>query len=98
MKTLAISIAILSLAAGPALAQQQAPCFPHTDAVDALATIGEAPVARMLDSQGRMVEVLATQDGSTFTVLIVSPSGQACAVSSGSAFELVPAAAPGKAS
>jgi hypothetical protein len=98
MKTLAISIALLSLAAGPALAEP-APCFPHADIVAALdAQAHEAPVARMLSDRGFVIEVLATADGSTFTILAVRPDGTACALAVGEDFALVPAAAPGRAS
>jgi hypothetical protein len=83
----------LFLAAGPALAQQPT-CFPYADIASALdAEAHETPVARMLDSRGRVVEILATADGSTYTILIVAPEGMACAVSVGSAYAVVPAVA-----
>lgn len=92
-------IAAALFAAGPALAQQQAPCFPYSDIAAVLdAEAHEAPVARMLSSRGFVIEVLATADGATFTILAVRPDGTACALAVGEDFALVPAAAPGRAS
>lgn len=96
---LALATIALTIAAGSALAQQTATCFPYSDIVAALgAQAHEAPVARMLSSRGFVIEVLATADGSTFTILAVRPDGTACALAVGEDFALVPAAAPGRAS
>lgn len=87
--------AAMIFAAGPVLAQQPT-CFPYNEIASALdAEAHETPVARMLDSRGRVVEILATADGSTYTILIVAPEGMACAVSVGSAYAVVPAAVAG---
>lgn len=87
--------AALALCAASALAEEPV-CFPYADFASALdAEAQEAPVARMLDSRGRVVEILATGDGSTCTILIIAPTGMACAVSVGSAYALVPAAVTG---
>lgn len=84
------------LAAGPAAAQQPAPCMPHEVAVKALGEhYHEATVARMLASSGIVIEILAAADGSSFTILGVAPGGAACVLAAGSAFELVTLPAPG---
>lgn len=84
--------AALILTAAPALAQP-GPCFPYADIAAALdAQARETPVARMLSSRGFVIEVLATADGSTFTILAVQPNGTACALATGESFALVPAA------
>lgn len=90
MRNLSLSLLALPLLTVPALAQQQAPCFPYeTIAAALLSDAKESPVARMLDSRGNVVEILATVDGSTYTILIVNPNGTACAVSTGEAFAFV---------
>lgn len=94
MLRLALATALI-LSAGPALAEPS-PCFPYAEIASALdAEAHETSVARMLDSRGRVVEILATEDGSTYTILIVAPNGMACAVSVGSAYAVVPAAVAG---
>lgn len=87
--------AALALCAGSALAEP-APCFPYAEIAAALdAQAHEVPVARMLSSRGFAIEVLATANGSTFTILAVQPNGTACALAVGEGFALVPAAVTG---
>ena len=91
------SILVLALLAAPASAQpgpQQSPCAPYEIIAASLnQRYHEAPVARMLADQGFVIEVLASADGATFTVLGVQPNGTACLLATGSGFALVDAAA-----
>lgn len=79
-----------------ALAQQapsQSPCAPYTTIAAALdSKYHEAPVARMMADAGFVLEILASADGATFTVLGVQPNGTACLLATGSTFAFVTAA------
>ncbi len=46
----------------------------------------EMSVARGLSANGRMVEIYATDDGATWTMVITTPEGQSCVVASGEAW------------
>ena len=97
MLRLALATAI-TICAAPAIAQE-APCAPYSIVSAALAEkYHEAPVARMLSDRGYIIEVLASSDGSTATVLGIQASGTACILATGGGFDLVPVAAPGSAS
>jgi hypothetical protein len=43
----------------------------------------EQPVARGLTSDGKMMEILSSKNGETFTIIFVKSDGQACAVGAG---------------
>ncbi|RUW85595.1 hypothetical protein EOA29_04180 [Mesorhizobium sp. M1E.F.Ca.ET.063.01.1.1] len=47
----------------------------------------EAPVALGLDKNGSVVEVLTSDDGETWTILISQPNGPSCLVASGEGWE-----------
>jgi hypothetical protein len=44
---------------------------------------GEAPVALGLTGAGRLLEVLATADGATWTIIATRPDGRACVLDAG---------------
>ncbi len=70
-------------------------CPQHSQALAMLAQqYGEAVVGRGLDPGGHMVELLATEDGSTWTLIRVTTDGQACPMTSGEAWRAVPYANP----
>lgn len=66
----------------PAHAQQA--CAPR-DVI--LGTLGgkysEAPVALGLTSTGALIELLTTEDGSTWTLVLSMPDGRTCMMASG---------------
>jgi len=43
----------------------------------------ETRVARGLSSNGRMIEVFASGDGATWTMVVTTPQGHSCIVASG---------------
>lgn len=78
-----ILTAILAL---PAQAQQ---CAPLPDALAGLAAqYGEQPRVSGLTSGGSLMLVTAAENGG-WSVLIVTPDGQACMAASGAAFEVI---------
>lgn len=85
--------AALAILAGAAAAQEPV-CGPHaTIAAALLQRYGEAPVGRGLAREGVLIEILASPDGSSWTMLAIGPRGIACAVDAGEGWQ-VPAAAP----
>lgn len=68
----------------PAAAQQQSRC----DARGALSAYlagkyREATVAIALTDDGRLLEVLASPDGATWSIILTPPEGPACVVATG---------------
>lgn len=53
-------------------------------------TYNEAPVNIGLASNGSVIEVFATEDGSTFTIALTWPNGLVCMMAAGENWESVP--------
>lgn len=65
-------------------------CAPHLPVAQGLAErYQEGVVARGLQNDGMMVELYLNADSGTFSVILVSPEGLACLVSSGEAMSLI---------
>tara|TARA_B100000315_G_C14494257_1_gene549135 strand:- start:311 stop:628 length:318 start_codon:yes stop_codon:yes gene_type:complete len=47
----------------------------------------EQPVAMGVAENGGLVEVLASREGSTFTIIVTNPGGQTCMVAAGEGWE-----------
>ena len=80
----------LSLALTPVMtlgsleAAAQSACSPRTDVVGHLAKkYGEAPVAIGVTNKGGLVEVLTSNDGNTWTIIVSQPNGTSCMVAAG---------------
>ena len=87
--------ALLALLAFTAPAQAQTLCAPLTDALAALAArYAEAPRVSGLMANGQLMIITASEAGG-FTVMLVTPDGQACMAASGEGFGLIEAEAPG---
>jgi hypothetical protein len=65
---------------GPATGQQQGPaCGPRDEVLKFLAEkFGETPIGMGLAANGTVVEVLASEGGATWTLIINLPDGRAC--------------------
>ena len=75
---LATSIAVSSVAAATTI------CKDRKAALEVLqAKYAEAPVAMGVDANGRLLEVLATEDGKTWTIMVTQPGGDSCIVATG---------------
>ena len=87
---------LMILAASPALAQNAAPCSERTDFLQHLfKNYKEAPVAMGVTSSGRVLEVIASDNGS-WTIIVTMPNGMTCGVVSGESWEsLAPDATSG---
>lgn len=76
--------------------QEQARCLPYADARKELAeTHGEAPIWHGVSRSGHLLEIWASLDRQTWTVLAISPAGRACAMDDGAGWEHVAAAPVG---
>ena len=73
-----------SLTSAAIAAQPLTNCGPHADLVKALSDkFGETPSATALTNAGGLLEVLAANDGSTWTILLSRPDGLSCVVAAG---------------
>ncbi len=86
MRTPAMAVAcllMLAACATPAAAQPTL-CNDRADVLAHLANkYSEAPVAIGVTNGGGLVEVLATGDGSTWTIIVTLPNGTSCLVAAG---------------
>lgn len=75
---------ILLALLAPTQAIAQAACLPHGKMADMLdQRYLEQPVSAGLEASGRLLEVFATADGGTWTLVMTTPNGLACVVASG---------------
>lgn len=73
---------------------QSAACADRDRILERLASdYAESVVARGLTNAGTLLEVTATQDGETWTIVVTAPDGPACLVAAGEAWQ--PVARPG---
>jgi len=82
----------LLLAAVPAAAPNaQAMCNQRAEVLAQLSDrYSEAPVAMGLASNGGMIEILTSNSGTTWTIILTMPNGLACLVAAGEGWETVP--------
>ena len=72
------------------------PCLLRDDALRILKDkYSEDPVAVGLANNGGLLEILASKDGATWTILVTAPGGSTCMVSAGENWRLVPLAPDG---
>lgn len=91
MRRVIVAFAALLLSAEAARPAEIPACGPYETQAAALRTAaGEVPAARMLSVRGVVLEILASPDGDSWTLLVVGPSGRACIVEMGGAFALLP--------
>ena len=80
-KTLALSAGFVVIA-GTAMAQPQ--CDQRDSVLELLAQkYKEAPVAIGVTHNGGLVEVLSTGNGTTWSIIVTTPTGMSCLVAAG---------------
>ncbi|MEH6523124.1 hypothetical protein [Sulfitobacter sp.] len=80
-----------------AKAQAQQNCGPRASVIKKLAEkYGETRQSVGIGSNNAMVEVFASDDTGSWTILVTRPTGVTCLVASGQAFEEVAEALPAK--
>jgi hypothetical protein len=81
----ALALVLLLALKAPASAQQV--CLDRSEMTALLGDrYAENPVARGLTSNGRMVEIYASGDGATWTMIVTTVQGHSCVVASGEAW------------
>ena len=84
-KAIPFSAALL-LVSSAALAE--VPCGKRDQIIDWLAAkYKEEPVATGISSKGALLEVLSSQDGDTWTILLTAPNGTTCVVDTGQSWQ-----------
>ena len=89
MTRLLLAIAFVTLLPWPALAESiSLRCFP-TAFVEGflLSDYGELPIGRGLDNDGWLTELYASQDGSTWTVVVTPSPDKRCLMLTGEAWQ-----------
>ncbi len=92
-KLIMYSTALLALAVFlvSSAAVAQVSCGQRDKIVEWLAVkYKEAPIATGVSNNGRLVEVLTTQDGDTWTLIVTSPDGNSCLIGSGQGWRAKP--------
>jgi hypothetical protein len=75
----------------PAQAQAQQACGKRADIIKHLAgQYQESPVAIGLADNGSLVEILASTDGATWTLIFSLPTGTSCLVATGQDWQTAP--------
>lgn len=89
MKTLAAAILAVSLMPAAADAQNRN-CGPRTKVVETLAEkYKESRRSIGLATKGRVMEIFASEETGSWTIVVTMPNGMTCLVASGQAFEAV---------
>lgn len=90
--------AVLNVAtAGQADAQQSRNCGPRELVVTRLAEgYGETRQSMGLGANNAVIEVFASDESGTWTIIVTTPNGMTCLVASGQAFEELAEALPAK--
>ena len=86
-----LAIAILGSLVGPAMAGPGESCASRSRVLDLLSSkYAEAPVALGRTEDGRVLEVLSSLDGKTWTIIVTMPDGTSCMVAAGKGWERLP--------
>ena len=81
-------LALVLLLGVQSSASAQSACASHAELTKQLGSAySEAQVAVGLASNGGVVEVFSTDDGSSWTIVMTMPTGMSCVVASGEAWE-----------
>ncbi|RMH67756.1 MAG: hypothetical protein D6685_03105 [Bacteroidetes bacterium] len=84
-----VPLLVIALAPAPSAAQV-ATCDQRQTVLGLLAQkYHEAPVASGITSTGGLIEVLATDDGETWTIIVSSPDGTSCLIAAGEGWRAI---------
>ncbi len=77
-------------------AMGQAACAPRAAVLESLAAkYGETPIAAGVTDRALLIEVLASGDGGTWTIIATSPAGVSCFIAAGEGWRRMPAVPAG---
>jgi hypothetical protein len=84
---------VFPAAVGTAETPDESNCGQRATVLDYLsAKFSEKPVAMGVAANGGLIEVLTSNEGTTFTIIVTMPEGETCMVAAGESWESVPAA------
>lgn len=84
----ALAMFALPVETGSALGTQGNNCGARTTVLDYLSTkYKEKPVAMGIAANGSLIEVLSSNKGTTFTIIVTVPDGKTCMVAAGEGWE-----------
>jgi hypothetical protein len=88
----ALSVARPALAQAPPESATVTPaCHSHSELADMLhQKFAERPSAVGLQANGHLVEVFASNDGTSWTIVVTRPDGRSCIVAVGEHWEALP--------
>ena len=82
--TLSGSIAILVTLCSTGIATAQQQCAERADILEVLSSrYGETPISLGVAASCQLVEVLSSDQGASWTIIVTSPEGVSCLVASG---------------
>jgi hypothetical protein len=95
-KAMGAAVIVIAMSALPAAAGSPS-CASRPELLKQLADkFHEQPAALGLTSNGSLIEVLTSDDGSTWTIMITQPKGPSCLVAAGASWEELKRAAKGE--
>ena len=84
----ALALLLAVTAPAPAQSQAQSVCAAHAEVAKRLGSgYSESPTAMGLASNGSVIELFSTVDGSTWTLIMTMPDGTSCTMVAGEAWE-----------
>jgi hypothetical protein len=84
----ALMMFALPVDAGSAVDTQGNNCGARNAVLDYLSTkYEEKPIAMGIAANGSLIEVLSSNKGSTFTIIVTAPEGKTCMVAAGEGWE-----------
>ena len=92
------AVILIAMSAMPVgAATGSSPCASRPELLKQLSKqFNEKPVALGLTSNGSLIEVLTSDNGSTWTIMISQPNGPSCLVAAGESWEQLKRAAKGE--
>lgn len=98
MRALLLSLSLFLCSLGWAFGQEgRPPCGPAPKIAKGLQDkYGESPVSIGLQGNGNLLQVWASEERGTWTIVTTTPQGQSCIVAAGRLWENLPSKPPGK--
>ena len=97
LKRISAGVLFTALLALPATSASSPVCAARADLLKQLSTrFKEEPVALGLTNNGSLVELLTSEKGSTWTIMISQPNGASCLVAAGEGWEELKRVASGE--
>ena len=97
LKMVGMAVTLIAISAIAAKAAESPVCGSRPDLLKQLSSrFHEEPVALGLTSTGSIIEVLTTDNGATWTIMVSKPNGSSCLVAAGEGWEKLKPVAKGE--